>query len=83
MIRVVTSGNTVSLERKGTNEEVVEEYLGTFMALISSYIDLAKEYYSSEEEIDGLIAKLRRHGVDTAAGAAETETPTGTDGEMV
>ena len=55
MIRVVTSGNTVSLERKGTNEEVVEEYLGTFMALISSYIDLAKEYYSSEEEIDGLI----------------------------
>ena len=55
MIRVVTSGNTVSLERKGTNEEVVEEYLGTFMALISSYIDLAKEYYSSEEEIEGLI----------------------------
>ena len=55
MIRVVTSGNSVSIERKGTNEEVVEEYLGTFMALISSYIDLAKEYYSSEEEIDGLI----------------------------
>ena len=55
MIRVVTSGNSVSIERKGTNEEVVEEYLGTFMALISSYIDLAKEYYSSEEEIEGLI----------------------------
>ena len=55
MIRVVTNGNSVSLERKGTNEEIVEEYLGTFMALISSYVDLAKEYYSSEEEIEGLI----------------------------
>ena len=44
---------------------------------------ILKDKGISEEEIDGLIFKLQRHGVDTAAGAAETETPTGTDGEMV
>ena len=44
---------------------------------------ILKDKGISEEEIDGLISKLQRHGADTAAGTDETDASVGTESETV
>lgn len=45
--------------------------------------NILKDKGIGEDEIDGLIAKLQKHGADTATGADEADTHVGTDSESV